>query len=393
MPSEDPEPMVGLAGVSDEEYLRCIRCGLCSYSCPTYRVLLTQAQSPRGRLALMRASSRGELVLGENLSHKILSCTLCAACTQACPSGVNVDDLLLRAREELAEQDILPSSLTRLSQTLHETHNISGEDNALRLIWAENLPRPPAGACTTQAEVVYFVGCVGSFFPRSYSIPQATVQILETAHVDYALLGGGEWCCGFPLLVNGSWAVARETMLHNVEQVRASGAQQVVFTCPSCYHMWKYEYPRVAGAAMANLEIRHVSEFLVDLIEEGRLPLHEMSEVVTYHDPCDLGRKSKVFEAPRRVLHSIHGLELVEMREVRENALCCGGGGNLETYDPDLAAAASSRRLAQAVETGARTIVSACQQCERTLASAARRQGARLRVLDLVEIVWKAVQP
>jgi Fe-S oxidoreductase len=98
-----------------------------------------------------------------------------------------------------------------------------------------------------------------------------------------------------------------------------------------------------------------------------------------------------VYEAPRRVLERIPGLKLVEMVDNRENALCCGGGGNVETYDPDLVTAISSRRLAQARQAGAQTIVSACQQCERTLAAAARRDRVRLRIMDISEIVWQAV--
>jgi heterodisulfide reductase subunit D len=391
MPRRDLQTGVGRTRATEEDYLRCIRCGLCSYTCPTYRVLLTQAQSPRGRVALLRAASQDDAEISENLADKIYSCTLCGACAQVCPSGVAVDDLLVHAREELAERDLLPSGLARLSQSLKDAHNISGEDNASRLIWAQNLQSVPAGVRKEQADVVYFVGCVSSFFPRSYSIPQATVQILEAAQVDYALLGGGEWCCGFPLLVNGSWSDATETVLHNVRRVRAMGANQVVFTCPSCYHLWKTEYPAIAGAAMGGLAIRHISELLVDLIQDGSLPLQPVDEVVTYHDPCDLGRKSGVIEAPRRVLRAIPGLSLVEMSDTRENSLCCGGGGNLETYDPALLAAAARRRLAQAQRTRAHTVVSACQQCERTLANAARQQGVKLRVMDLTEIVWKSV--
>ncbi|MGQ9598284.1 MAG: (Fe-S)-binding protein [Anaerolineae bacterium] len=386
------EPGEGLVGVSEEEYLPCTRCGLCSYTCPTYRVLLSQAQSPRGRVALMRAIHQGEALVGDGFASKILRCTLCAACTQVCPSGVLVDNLLIRAREELARQDRLPPGLTHLSQNLSTTHNISGEDNILRLIWTENLAHPPQGVNRSQAEVVYFVGCVSSFFPQSFRIPQTTVQLLEAAGVEYALLGGEEWCCGYPLLANGSWRQAREAVLHNVDRVRLTGASSLVFTCPSCYHVWKHEYPRIAGVELEGMAVWHISEFLADLIAQGQLPLRELDEVVTYHDPCDLGRKSQVVEAPRQVLRSIPGLTLVEMRETRESALCCGGGGNLETYDPELVLAASSRRLAQALETGAQTIVSACQQCERTLAHAVRRQKARLRVLDITEIVAQAVE-
>jgi heterodisulfide reductase subunit D len=392
MSSQAQGPVAGFHGISEEAYLPCIRCGQCSYTCPVYRVKLTQSFSPRGRLALVRAVNQGEASVTDNFATKFYSCTLCAACTQACPSGVQVDDLLLRVRAELAQRGALPPTLARLSRTLQETHNISGEDNDLRLIWTENLPRLPSGGDKSQAEVVYFVGCVGSFFPRSYSIPQAFVQTLEAAGVDYGLLGGSEWCCGYPLYLNGLQAEAEETIYHNIAAVRARGARQVVFTCPSCYHLWKHTYPQVAAAEMEGLEVLHASEFLAQLLDEGRLPLREKQQTVTYHDPCDLGRKGKIYDAPRRILQNLPGLTLVEMRDNRENGLCCGGGGNLETFDPGLMAEAAGRRLAQVQETGASLVVSACQQCERTLTNAARQQKLRIRVTDIVEIVWEAVR-
>ena len=142
---------------------------------------------------------------------------------------------------------------------------------------------------------------------------------------------------------------------------------------------------------MDGLEALHASECLAELIDQGRLVLRETNLTVTYHDPCDLGRKSGIYEAPRHVLQSIPGLTLVEMSDCRADSLCCGGGGNLETYDPDLVASISSRRLAQAQRAGAQAIVSACQQCERTLTAAARRERVRLKVMDIVEIVWNAL--
>jgi heterodisulfide reductase subunit D len=391
MSDKDRGHIVGSRRIYEEEYLQCTRCGLCSYSCPSYRAHLTQASSPRGRVALLRAAIQGELEIGKDFAVKFYGCTLCAACDQVCPSGVEVEHLLIATREELAQRNLLSPSLDQLSRTVRDAHNISGEDNSLRLIWAENLERPPLGTGRETAEVVYFVGCVSSLFPRSYSIPQAFVEILEVAAVDYTLLGGNERCCGYPLLVNGQLAEGRETILHNVAHVRATGARRVVFTCPSCYHIWKHVYPEIAGDSLDDLEILHASELIADLVDEAKLRLSEMNLTVTYHDPCDLGRKSNVYEAPRHVLHSIPGLTLVEMADNRENALCCGGGGNLETHDRDMVSAIAQRRLAQAQAAGTQVIVSACQQCERTLVAAARRDRARLRVLDIVEIVRNAL--
>jgi heterodisulfide reductase subunit D len=354
-------------------------------------VLRTQADSPRGRLALIGALAQDRSGDRAGLADKIYHCTLCGACTQACPGGVRVADLLLRARQELADQDLLPDSLAHLGQTLHGTHNVVGEDNARRLLWTGNLPHLPAGVARRRAGTVYFVGCVASLYPRSYSIPQAAVRILEAAGIDYAVLGGEEWCCGFPLLANGAPAAAAAAVRHNVEQVRAAGAAQVVFTCPSCYRAWKEDYPSLAGEAMRGLRLVHISELLAELSRQGRLSFRPSNEVVTYHDPCDLGRKGQVIDAPRQVLRSIPGLALVEMRDTRENALCCGGGGNLETHDPGLVEAAARRRLAQALDTGAATLVTACQQCRRVLGAAARRQAGAPRVLDLVEVVSRSL--
>jgi Fe-S oxidoreductase len=390
-PDADREPAAGLSKIQEDQYLQCTRCGLCSYSCPSYRARPVQAYSPRGRVALLRTALQGQLEMGETFGEKIYSCTLCAACDQVCPSGVEVEELLVDVREELAQRSLLPADLADLSRTIQETHNIAGDDNALRLIWAENLEQPPLGSERGTAEVIYFVGCVGSLFPRSYAIPQAFVQTLEAARVDYGLLGGSEWCCGYPMLVNGLLAETEEAVLHNVAAVRAAGARQVVFTCPSCYHIWKHVYPAIAGREMEGLEILHATELLARLVDEGRLPLGELDLIVTYHDPCDLGRKSDVYDAPRRILQAIPGLTLVEMSDSRQDALCCGGGGNLETYDPGMVAAISGRRLAQARQAGSQAIISACQQCERTLAAAARRERIRLRVLDIVEIVRDAV--
>ena len=294
------------------------------------------------------------------------------------------------ARVDLAAQGLLPPALSRLGDIISTCCNISGDDNSHRLIWAENLERPPQGVKPIeQVELVYFVGCVSSFFPMSYNIPQALVEIMEAAEVRYALLGGEEWCCGYPLLISGQGDKAEAMIRHNVDQAKASGASRVVVSCPSCYHIWHHTYPQVIEDM--GLVVLHDTELLAELIEEGRLKLKELPETITYHDPCDLGRKSGLYDPPRRVLQGIPGLRLVEMVDNRQNARCCGGGGNLETIDPTLSEAIAARRIAQALDTGAKYLVSACQQCKRTLTGAVRREKARLRVMDITELVARVI--
>ncbi|UCC62687.1 MAG: (Fe-S)-binding protein [Anaerolineae bacterium] len=389
-------PIAELQRSAEEEALYCVRCGLCLSVCPGYRESLNETDSPRARVALVRAVKEGLLEApSDGYSTAFFRCLLCGACTFVCPSGVAVDRILELTRGELASLDLLPQALADLDARIAEYHNISAEANEGRLIWVANLPTPPTGLGKERAKVAYFVGCVSSFFPRSYKVPQSLVRIFDLAGVDYALLGGAEWCCGYPMFIDGEPDRARELIHHNVEAVRAMGAQKVVTTCPSCFHFWKHSYPaalEVDGMEDLGLEIQHATEFLADLLESGDLKLHELRQNVTYHDPCDLGRKGGVLEAPRRILAQIPGLRLVEMPENRDSSYCCGGGGNLESFAPEMSEAVARKRIQQAAAVGAGTLVSACQQCERTLANAARAERMRIRVKDITEVVLESLE-
>jgi Fe-S oxidoreductase len=169
------------------------------------------------------------------------------------------------------------------------------------------------------------------------------------------------------------------------------GAKTLVTTCPSCYYTWQHIYPRL-GARPFGFEVLHASQYLARLAEAGQLKLGSVEQVVTYHDPCDLGRKSGEYDAPRRVIEAIPGVEFREMEATRENAMCCGGGGDVQMVDDSVTEAVAARRVLQAQKTGARVLLSACQQCKRTLMAAGRRAKARLRVMDLSELVWKAME-
>jgi heterodisulfide reductase subunit D len=298
--------------------------------------------------------------------------------------------------------------LNSLSQAVTTAHNVTGEDNENRLIWSQNLEHVPPGLeRKPEAETIYFVGCVASFFPRSYRVPQAFASILDTVGVDFTALGGQEWCCGYPLLAMGRMEEAKALIRHNVEQAKALGASRITFACPSCYHMWKLVYPDVLGeeaASLTGLEVLHATELLSELIAQGAIAMDKLDLRVTYHDPCDLGRKSGVFEPPRRVLQSIPGVTFVEMSSSGQISECCGGGGNLESFEPEVLFEVSGQRIDRACEVLSPSqgeqegvaVISACQQCERTLNSAVRRheaaRKARVRVMDVTELVWQAME-
>jgi len=367
-----------------EEMLRCNRCGYCQAACPIYDVLRREPATARGRIQLLRAVSEDRLPLSELISRYIYECTDCQSCRFSCPGGVRTDEIFATAREVIADSEFFPATLAELEQRVRTTHNISGEPGENRLLWAENLEvKPEALVGKQSAEVVLFTGCVSALYPMAYGILQALVEILQTAEVDFTTLGPEEWCCGYPLLSAG--LPVSELTAHNLERVKALGARTLVTTCPSCYHMWKYRYQPDA------FQVVHSTEFLAELVEAGRMSLRPLNIRVTYHDPCDLGRKSEIYDAPRRIINAIPGLEFVEMEDHKENALCCGGGGNLETLDAELSREVAKLRLEQALDAGAEVIISACQQCERTLVMAARRDKVRIKVMDVVQLLREAL--
>jgi heterodisulfide reductase subunit D len=326
-------------------------------------------------------------------SQAIWLCTACYSCTARCPREIQITDTVLSLRRLAVDRGLdLPPNLVTLRDRVTTHYNISGDDNATRLIWSDNLEQDLlAFRDRRQAQVAFFVGCVASFYPMVYSIPQALVQVMDRTGMDFATLGGEEWCCGYPLFSAGMEGLLADLMAHNVARIREMGAKTLVTTCPSCHYTWSHLYPLLDSSPLG-FEVLHASQFLARLLEEGQLKLGNLEQVVTYHDPCDLGRKSGIFDAPRQVIESLPGIEFREMDACRENALCCGGGGDVQIVDEDVTAMVADRRLSQAQRTGARVVLSACQQCKRTLMSAARRNKVRVRVMDIAELVWQAME-
>ena len=365
----------------------CIQCGTCSSSCPTY---FAMDVPPRKLWRMVSLGLKEEIAR----SSTFWLCTACNSCSIRCPRGIPVSDSMRQIREWIIRDGVqeTPRALGMMSEMIVQSHNMKGDDNESRLIWSSNLPGGGVGELKRQAEVLWYVGCVSSFYPMAYKIPQAMVQILGQSGVDFTLLGGEEWCCGFPLYTGGMSDKVRDLAIHNLERVRATGAKILVSTCASCYHTWKHIYPEMLADFPEDLEVLHATEYMSRLIDSGQLKLGPLERVVTYHDPCDLGKRNGVFDAPRHVLESIPGIELREMASHHQNSLCCGGGGNVETFSPDTVNEASRRRLLQAQATGAQYLVSACQQCMRTLFNGARKNKIRVRPVDISQIVLESVE-
>lgn len=377
----------------ENSYL-CYQCQKCSVGCPTASAMTYRPAQ------IMRAVQFGlkDLVLND---ASIWRCLTCETCGTFCPNDLHPREVIETLRcmvmddgRSLSHDAVLERgvrALRMLGGRIEDAHNISGDANDNRLIWADNLAeRPPNLDRAKGAETVYFVGCVSSLYPMSYAVPQAFATILDKAGEDYTTMGPDEWCCGYPLLIGGQVKAAEAVIRHNVEVVRSLEAKRVVMTCPSCYHSWHHVYPEIVGDL--GFEVVHATQRMAQLLEEDRLPMKQGREmVVTYHDPCDLGRKGGIYDEPRQVLEAIPGVTFVEMDSRRETSLCCGGGGNLETFDADLGAEVAARRVKEAQVVGAQVIVSACPQCERTLTKSTRASRVRIRVMDVAQLVERAL--
>ncbi|MGR6836378.1 (Fe-S)-binding protein [Syntrophomonas erecta] len=375
----------------ENEALICARCGSCRSSCPVYQVIGWESATPRGKISLAKDVFVKGSELSQQFVERINQCTLCGACGTVCATSIDTRKLWLEIRKRIAAQGQAPKPFQQLRDNLVKNYNISTFPNQDRLEWSQDLDEDLDDREYLQgAEVCYFVGCVSSFFPQAAQIPLALAEIFTEADVNFTVMGGEEWCCGYPLLSSGFVEDMFPFIEHNVSAVKELGVSTMVTSCSTCFHVWKQDY---AGALEGYpLEILHSTEFLYRLIKEGRLKLSELDELVTYHDPCDLGRNGGVFDAPREIIRSIPGVQLVELKHNREESLCCGGGGNLQSADPKLAEQITAIRVKEIEESGASIVVSACQQCEQMLFNAVRKAGLKVRVMDISELVLEAME-
>ena len=377
----------------------CTNCCLCAEVCPavsatkdgqlsgTYR-LAELRKIMRSRSGILRRFFGSKAPTEEQLkqfSDTVYRCTLCGRCQETCPSGIMLRDLWLSLRQDLVHSAAYPKKVDMIRENVAGSHNVFDEDNEERGDWVEDLRNPPEhGYVKDKAEVVYFTGCVAAYFPMAQQIPMALATVLDAAAVDFTLLADEEWCCGFPLLGAGLGDHLKDLIHHNINAVQAKGARKVVFACPSCYQMWREHYPH-------DFEIYHITQYINQLITFGQLPLNELALTVTFHDPCDLGRGSQEYDAPRKIIRAIPGVKLVEMTHHRENCLCCGGGGNLEMIDSKLSGEIAQAKIDEVMQTGAQAVVTACQQCVRTMNTYVRRNKIKLEVLDIVQLVDRAL--
>ena len=376
----------------------CTNCMLCAEVCPAVSATCDGSLSGVYRLRELRRLLKARAGFFKRFfsgamdeetirkfSETVYRCTLCGRCQEICPAGISLKDIWVSLRQDLVHSNAFPGKVNMIRENVLNSHNVFAEDNEERAEWVEDLDDPPEhGHIKDSAEVVYFTGCVSSYYPMAQQIPLSLVEVFDAAGIDFTLLGEDEYCCGFPFLGAGLRDMTEEVIEHNVAAVKSKNAKKIVFACPSCYRMWKEYYPQ-------EFELYHVTQFIKEKFLDGKLKFKKMDRVVTYHDPCDLGRGSREYDAPREIIKSIPGIRLVEMEKNRENCACCGGGGNLEMIDADLSKEIAGAKIQQVLDTGADTVVTSCQQCVRTMKGYARLNKIKLEVLDIVELVKKSL--
>lgn len=381
----------------------CTNCQSCADVCPAVKAAgdgrLSALHRMKGLQQILKSRSRGALskLFGAKpltdeqwkaYSETVYRCTLCGNCQEVCPVGIHLKDLWLSLREDLVDTNKFPKKISMIRSNLESSRNVFNEDNEERAEWVEDMDDPPDDLYVkNKADLVYFTGCTAAYFPVAQKIPLALADILVSSEVDFTLMGEDEWCCGFPLLGAGLKDLFAEFAEHNIEAVLERGAEEVVFACPSCYEMWKEHYPYKDYG----ITIYHSTQYLEKLIQGGSLPFKDLNMTVTYHDPCDLGRGAREFDAPRQVIQSIPGINFVELPNNRENCNCCGGGGNLEMVDAKLSAGIAKNKVEEAVSTGADAIVTSCQQCVRTMLTYAKRNKVPIEVMDITQLVHRAL--
>lgn len=387
---------MGLEKVKSDIY-RCFRCGHCrerlspltgmSSICPVREELKFDHYDARGRVLIARALVEGKLDYSDKLVESVYTCCACGLCREVCAmfEGRKVDTpRIIRAwREEIVEKGLgPPDRLKEINHNTEKNYNPFGKDAAERLRWSTG------NEIARKADVLYFAGCYASY--RQPEIARSASNVLSKSNVKFTVLED-EKCCGLPQMWNGEAKLGEKLISSNVEAIKETGATKVVATCPGCYMALKSDYPEITGNKL-DFEVYHMSEFLADLVDKGALEFKKIDKRVTYHDPCHLGRYSKIYEQPRKVIEAIPGIELFEMKRNRADASCCGFGIVVTPTFPKLSLGIAEKRIMEAKETGAQTIVTACPSCITQLSLAARRSRANIEVVDLVDLVGKALK-
>jgi Fe-S oxidoreductase len=377
----------------------CTACGRCTSVCPATaagkaldpRAVVLKLSDLVGRHA-SRSDGTTPSAFDTITDQELWDCTTCGACVYECPVDIEVFDKIIDLRRQLVDVGKMSPAARGCLEGLERRQNPWGYPPAQRVTWSETL-KLPAMASGKEPEWIYWIGCAGAFEPTAQSISRAMVDILRQAKVDFVVLGSEERCTGDPARRMGDEALFQRFRSKNLETFRRRGVRKIVTHCPHCFNTFRNEY-RDGGEP--EFEVIHHSQLLSRLIAEEKIRLTRPTadKLVTFHDPCYLGRHNGEFTAPRTVVDSLPGMKRVEMPRSREKSFCCGGGGGQMWLESSGQQRVENLRLAEARQTGASLVATACPFCKVMLETASVTAGEQdqVKVKDISELVSETME-
>ncbi len=370
---------------------RCRNCNYCFTICPLFHSTRGfMSQTPSGIMQSINYALRWNLLKREDqeiLRDLLYLCTTCNGCVLRCKSkatGLPVLDAIEAGRKLLREMMIGPLPQQRKPlKDIYLYGNPYGEKPETRVDWLKGLNVkmiPPESA-----EVLFYVGCTTAYEPNLHPIGKSLVRLFQYLHINFGILKE-EVCCGEPARRMGDEGLFREMMTRNLDQFKSVGIKTIVTISPHCFNTFLNEYSSI----QEEIKIQHYTQFLAEAFKR-RTPLfkREISSVITYHDPCYLGKHNQIFSTPRELLKMIPGVKLVEMKMTKEESLCCGGGGGRMFAEVEEERRLSDMRIAQALEAGANIVATACPWCYKMLQTSIQdaNLGNKIVVKDVAEIL------
>lgn len=356
----------------------CYQCGVCTAICP-WGLVGQEALSVH--LILRNA----QLGLGQG-NDNLWLCTTCAQCQLTCPRGVDISDIFRGLRSLAWDQHQAAKGLPTVLWSVYWNDNPWSQPPSHRRDWGKNLEIPYFDP--EQHEVLLYVGCTSSYDRRAQRIATALVNLLRWAGIKFGYLGNEEPCCGEAVLCLGHKPYFNEIAAQTSQVFRERGVNQMIVVSPHCYDVFKNHYQGIGP----DFQVWHYTQYLAKLLDEKRLILERPLDTrVTVQDPCYLGRHNHEYQAPRRILEAIPGVELVEMEHNRQEALCCGGGGGRMWLETPVGERFSDLRMEEAAQTSANILATACPFCIVCLEDSAKVMKVDgMQVLDISEIAVMA---
>ncbi|TDI83966.1 MAG: 4Fe-4S dicluster domain-containing protein [Caldithrix sp.] len=385
------------------DFYACTECGRCQEVCPAYHsgkelnpaVLIHDLKEHLNEvgpdLVAGKDNQNGKELIGDVISEEVIwGCTTCLACVEACPVFIEHVDTLQDMRRFLVMDQAKVSP--EVAKTLDNMENIGnpwGLPNQNRTKWCEGLD-VPLMKDKKETEYLYWVGCAAALDARNQTVARSMVKILKAANIDFAILGTEESCTGDSARRLGQEYLFQMMAENNIEALGKYQFKKIITTCPHCFNTLGNEYKDFG----ADYEVIHHSEFIAELIDSGKIkPNRNISETVTYHDACYLGRHNGIYDAPRSVLSSVTNGKVVEMERSREKGLCCGAGGGMMWSDEDPDQRVNLVRFGDVEASGAGLVSTACPFCNIMLDDARKMKGKEdeVEVKDIAELIAAAL--